>query len=103
MDCRPGCGACCIAPSISSPLPLRPQGKPAGEPCPHLDAGMRCRLFGLPERPAVCVSLQATVEMCGTSRDGALQGLARLEADTRPDCPPALKPCPGLAWRGAQR
>ncbi|MCF5019628.1 YkgJ family cysteine cluster protein, partial [Pseudomonas lactis] len=29
MKCREGCGACCIAPSISSPLPGMPQGKPA--------------------------------------------------------------------------
>ncbi|MDW3636530.1 YkgJ family cysteine cluster protein, partial [Vibrio sp. Vb0667] len=24
MDCRLGCGACCIAPSISSPIPGMP-------------------------------------------------------------------------------
>ncbi|HNM56919.1 MAG TPA: YkgJ family cysteine cluster protein, partial [Thauera aminoaromatica] len=24
MDCRPGCAACCIAPSISSPIPGMP-------------------------------------------------------------------------------
>ena len=29
LSCRPGCGACCIAPSISSPIPDLPQGKPA--------------------------------------------------------------------------
>ena len=29
MDCRPGCGACCIAPSINTPLPGMPHGKPA--------------------------------------------------------------------------
>jgi Fe-S-cluster containining protein len=27
MDCRAGCGACCIAPSISSPIPGMPDGK----------------------------------------------------------------------------
>lgn len=25
MDCRSGCGACCIAPSISSPIPGMPE------------------------------------------------------------------------------
>ena len=30
MDCRAGCGACCIALSISSPIPGMPAGKPAG-------------------------------------------------------------------------
>ncbi|NYZ53719.1 YkgJ family cysteine cluster protein, partial [Escherichia coli] len=29
MECRPGCGACCTAPSISSPIPGMPDGKPA--------------------------------------------------------------------------
>jgi hypothetical protein len=27
MDCRPQCGACCVAPSISSPIPGMPHGK----------------------------------------------------------------------------
>ncbi|MCC6439509.1 MAG: YkgJ family cysteine cluster protein, partial [Rhodanobacteraceae bacterium] len=26
MSCRSGCGACCIAPSISSPIPGMPNG-----------------------------------------------------------------------------
>ena len=30
LACRDGCGACCIAPSISSPIPDMPAGKPAG-------------------------------------------------------------------------
>jgi Fe-S-cluster containining protein len=30
MDCRIGCGACCIAPSISSPIPGMPNGKLLG-------------------------------------------------------------------------
>jgi Fe-S-cluster containining protein len=27
LACRSGCGACCIAPSISSAIPGMPQGK----------------------------------------------------------------------------
>ena len=84
MDCRPGCGACCTAPSISSPIPGMPQGKPAGMPCVQLDAQMRCRIFGRPERPAVCAGLRPGPEMCGGSQGHALQYLARLEALTRP-------------------
>jgi hypothetical protein len=84
MDCRPGCAACCIAPSISSPLPGLPQGKPAGVPCPHLDATLRCRLFGRPERPAVCSSLKPHAEMCGSERSHAVVWLERLEAATQP-------------------
>jgi Fe-S-cluster containining protein len=82
MDCRPGCAACCIAPSISSPLPKLPAGKPAGVPCPHLLPDLRCELFGRPERPAVCSSLRPHPEMCGTTRDEALAYLAQLEAAT---------------------
>lgn len=84
MDCRPACAACCIAPSISSPLPGLPGGKPPGQPCPQLDEHLRCRLFGRPERPAVCASLRPTPEMCGRDRDQALRWLTRLERCTAP-------------------
>jgi uncharacterized protein len=76
MDCRPGCGACCIAPSISS------LGKPAGVACRHLDAGLRCSLFGQPQRPACCGGLRPSPEMCGSSREEALDYLTRLELAT---------------------
>lgn len=82
MQCRPRCGACCIAPSISSPIPGMPRGKPAGVPCVQLDADARCRLFGRPERPAVCASLRPSEEMCGTSRAAAIRWLDRLERQT---------------------
>ena len=73
MNCRAGCGACCIAPSISSPIPgmpgnaatSLPKGKPAGVRCVQLDDNNRCLLFGDPRRPTVCSSLRASVEMCG--------------------------------------
>ena len=82
MNCRPGCAACCIAPSISSSIPGMPNGKPAGVRCIQLDDANRCRLFGRPERPAVCGGLQAQTEMCGDSREHALLYLRRLEALT---------------------
>jgi hypothetical protein len=78
MNCRPGCGACCIAPSISS------LGKPAGLACPQLDAARRCRLFGSPDRPAVCASLAPSPEMCGDSREHAMIWIAHLELATNP-------------------
>lgn len=84
MDCRPLCAACCIAISISTPLPGLPGGKPAGVPCPHLTADLRCTLYGLPERPAVCVSLRPNPEMCGETREHALAYLTLLEEQTRP-------------------
>lgn len=85
MDCREGCGACCIAPSISSPIPGMPQGKPAGVRCVQLLPDDRCALFGRPERPAVCVSLRPHEGMCGASREEALVTLRALEVATRPD------------------
>jgi Fe-S-cluster containining protein len=84
MDCRPGCGACCIAPSISTPIPGMPEGKPAGVRCVQLDDGNGCRLFGRPERPAVCRSLAPAEEMCGSSREQALRWLGHLERETQP-------------------
>lgn len=84
LSCRPGCGACCIAPSISSPLPGLPEGKPAGVPCPHLTAELRCAIFGRPERPAVCSGLQPAADMCGADREHAIAWLARLEEATAP-------------------
>lgn len=79
MDCRPGCGACCTAPSISSAIPGMPLGKPAGVRCVQLDAANRCLIFGRPERPAVCSGLKPSAEMCGASQAHAMHWLARLE------------------------
>ncbi len=80
--CRVGCGACCIAPSISSPIPGMPNGKPAGVRCVQLTADNRCTIFGHPERPAVCSSLRAEPVMCGSNRAHALAWLAQLEVAT---------------------
>lgn len=84
MDCRIGCGACCIAPSISSPIPGMPAGKPAGACCAQLTPDNRCAVFGCPERPAVCASLRPSPEMCGASAEQAMSFLTRLERATRP-------------------
>lgn len=82
MQCRAGCGACCIAPSISSPMPGLPGGKPAGERCPHLTADFLCALFGRPERPAVCSGFAAAEYVCGNSREEAIRLLGWLEQAT---------------------
>ncbi len=84
MLCRVGCGACCTAPSISSPIPGMPQGKPAGVRCVQLSADNRCLLFGKPERPTVCIRFTAREEMCGETTEDALVYLASLERATRP-------------------
>lgn len=84
LFCRPSCAACCIAPSITSPLPGMPDGKPAGVPCVQLDGELRCKVFGLPERPDFCGGLQPSAEMCGESSEAALVWLTQLEVATRP-------------------
>ena len=84
FECRPGCAACCIAPSISSPIPGMPKGKAAGIPCIQLTGTGFCAIYGKSERPAVCGSLRPNPEMCGSSREEALAYLAALEAATMP-------------------
>lgn len=79
MDCRLGCGACCIAPSISSAIPGMPAGKKAGQRCIQLDDNNLCLLFGMPERPKVCAAFGAEEWVCGTTNDQAILILSDLE------------------------
>lgn len=82
IECRNGCGACCIAPSLSSPLPGMPQGKPAGVRCVQLTPDNRCRIYTDADRPAVCASFPAMEEHCGANREEALRLLGDLERAT---------------------
>lgn len=83
IGCRAGCGACCIAISISSPVPGMPNGKPAGVRCLHLDRHNMCELFGSALRPVVCGEFQAEDWLCGTTREEALERITLLEHQTR--------------------
>lgn len=80
--CRAGCGACCIAPSISSPIPGMPHGKPAGVRCIQLDDNNLCSLFGHPSRPTVCGQFTFDRAVCGTSREEAITIIELLEDAT---------------------
>lgn len=62
-----------------------PHGKPAGQRCVQLDEYNLCRIFAMPQRPAVCASLRAENAMCGENAAQALAWLERLEIATRPD------------------
>lgn len=84
MKCRENCGACCIAPSISSPIPGMPNGKPANVLCVQLDENFSCKIFNAPERPLVCASLKPSSAMCGNFKDEALKYLLQLEKETAP-------------------
>lgn len=85
MECRVGCAACCIVVSISSAIPGMPEGKPAGVRCVQLTDDNKCGLFGKSERPAVCVSLRPSEDMCGNSNEHAFDYLSTLERMTAPD------------------
>jgi hypothetical protein len=61
-----------------------PAGKPAGVRCLHLTDDLRCRIFGSAERPSFCSSLQAAMDMCGSSREHAIAWLTELERSTTP-------------------
>lgn len=82
MNCRLGCGACCIAPSITSPIPGMPDGKPAGIRCIQLSDDNLCKIFGSPERPELCDTFKATEDVCGTSNEEALLLISLLESET---------------------
>ncbi len=79
MNCRPGCGACCIAPSIVRPFYGMPGGKPAGVACVHLQQDYRCALFGDPRRPELCAQFLPEPSLCADSRAQALVNLRQLE------------------------
>ncbi len=79
MQCRTGCGACCIIPSISSPIPGMPNGKPAFEPCIHLADDFSCKIFNHPDRPTVCDEFKAEILVCGQKREDAIANLTFLE------------------------
>jgi uncharacterized protein len=81
MDCHTPCGACCIAPEISSALPNMPDGKPAGIACVNLGPDLRCQTYDI--RPAVCRDFSATAYTCGTDHGDALKLLGELERQTR--------------------
>jgi len=79
MECRKYCGACCIMPSISSPLPGMPDGKPAGVQCIHLTDNFKCSIYNRSDRPKVCAGFKADPLVCGNSREEALSIFAQLE------------------------
>jgi Fe-S-cluster containining protein len=81
MDCRK-CGACCIAPSIATPIPNMPHGKPAGARCANLNDRNECTLHGKAARPAFCIGWQPMPEVCGRGFQEAMTRITRLEQAT---------------------
>ena len=80
--CTFPCGACCIAPSISSPLPGMPAGKKAGVRCVNLDDALRCLVYDI--RPNVCREFVYSVDFCGRSHEEAVKLITLIDDLTRP-------------------
>lgn len=77
---------CCIATSITQPIPGMPQGKKAGEHCINLDPiTVRCQIWGTDQYPVFCQGFQPEEAFCGNSREEAEQILTFLEAETHPN------------------
>ncbi len=83
MICRNGCGACCIAISISSPIPGMPLGKPAGIRCINLNEYNNCKIHNTNIYPKVCKDFKATQEFCGISNSEAFNILEYMEHITK--------------------
>ena len=78
MECREGCGACCIALSISTKIPGMPLGKPAGVRCIHLKEDYRCDIYNSPLKPAACSGFTPEPDFCGSDREEAMMILSFL-------------------------
>jgi len=72
-----------------------PEGKQAGVRCVQLSVENRCKLFASPDRPSVCSSFGAAPDVCGVSRNEALQLLETLEKATNCTSLHAI----GLRWK----
>jgi uncharacterized protein len=81
MNCRK-CGACCIAPSITTAIPNMPHGKPAGARCANLSDTNGCTIYGKVERPAFCLGWQPMLEVCGRAFEEAMTRITALERAT---------------------
>ncbi len=93
MNCRK-CGACCIAPSITTAIPNMPRGKPAGARCANLNDRNECTLYGTGVRPSFCLGWQPMSEVCGKGFEEAMICIATLEratAEVPPSVPRATK------------
>ena len=78
MECRMGCVACCIAPSINV------LNKTAGERCQYLTDDLLCAVFNTDKRPAACGEFMPEPSVCGSCRQEAMQLITELEQLTAP-------------------
>jgi Fe-S-cluster containining protein len=82
MECREFCGACCIIPNLTTPIPGMPGGKPAFTPCIHLQIDFSCGIYNHPDRPKACAQFRAEELVCGQNREEAISILTSLMNST---------------------
>ncbi len=82
MECRLGCGAFFMAPSITSAIPGMPNAKRARVRGLYGNEQNLCKLFGQPGRPKVCHQFKACPIICGKTNQEALDNITELEAIT---------------------
>lgn len=80
MKCRIGCGACCIALSISEGMPNHPNGKKAGEICKNMNEDKTCSIWDTKSYPKTCGKFQAEKSWCGDNFNNAIEILTDLES-----------------------
>tara|TARA_Y100001937_G_C7081714_1_gene313307 strand:- start:497 stop:742 length:246 start_codon:yes stop_codon:yes gene_type:complete len=78
MECRLGCGACCIFIDISSSIPNHPNGKPAGVRCNNMNEMNICTIHGTSDYPDVCKNYTAEIEFCGKTFEDSKKILTEL-------------------------
>lgn len=76
IECRVGCGACCVFAAIADPFPGHPDGKAAGERCRNLSSANECLIYE--SRPEACRLLQARRNICGSSNAEAFSILGQM-------------------------
>ncbi|GAL07473.1 proteinase inhibitor putative [Photobacterium aphoticum] len=62
--------------------PGNAKGEAAGVRCVQLNEQNLCKIFGKPERPAVCSQFKACPSLCGQTSQQALDNITELESMT---------------------
>jgi len=85
MRCRANCGACCIAPTITSELPNMQDGKPSGVYCANLNPEtFACNIWEKDNYPDFCRKYKPCEEICGSTKEQALTNIYYLDEVTSP-------------------
>lgn len=77
INCRIGCGACCIIPMIPIPYKNHPNGKNSFERCKNLNEKNECMIYD--ERPEPCRRFKPKRSTCGKTNEEAFEILSAIE------------------------